>query len=417
MNMVDRLAGASSSLAFKAPCRVATTTNITLSGLQAIDGVTPTVSEHPDLRRILVKNQNLPAENGIYVCDTGPWLRALDFDSVVDFREGTRVYVYEGSTQFGAYVVSSDMDPETFEIDADNIVFTTAAASDLASLLTTRGDLVVRGASAVQRLALGTSGYHLQSDGTDAGWAGFLQSGTGTATRTWQDKARDLVSLKDWGAVGDGTTDDTTAVTNADADTRAKFAPPGIYHTTIGPTDLDGPYWGFGQIRDSGNNLRAPWANHLKAAPSSLGDHDSILTAFNGDISGIQIAMEHWVSGAATLGQPATGYEIDPETSPIYINAFNTSGHNQSTSGNDGRTGSAMLHLKYHHDGQGDYGGIFVNGLVSGSKPGATSFLASPAGAVIYGQVFAAASSAYLNIIELNSVDNGFQAEIGRAHV
>jgi len=40
-----------------------------------------------------------------------------------------------------------------------------------ASTLTTRGDLITRGASAPQRLALGTSGKVLTSDGTDAAWA------------------------------------------------------------------------------------------------------------------------------------------------------------------------------------------------------------------------------------------------------
>src|SRR5690606_4750613 len=38
------------------------------------------------------------------------------------------------------------------------------------SLFTTRGDLIARGASAPQRLALGTAGYVLGSDGTDAVW-------------------------------------------------------------------------------------------------------------------------------------------------------------------------------------------------------------------------------------------------------
>ena len=39
------------------------------------------------------------------------------------------------------------------------------------TLLTTRGDLIRRGASAPERLALGASGYVLTSDGTDAAWA------------------------------------------------------------------------------------------------------------------------------------------------------------------------------------------------------------------------------------------------------
>jgi hypothetical protein len=41
---------------------------------------------------------------------------------------------------------------------------------------------------------------------------GFLQSGTGAVARTLQDKGRDGVSVKDFGAVGDGTTDDSAAV-------------------------------------------------------------------------------------------------------------------------------------------------------------------------------------------------------------
>lgn len=41
---------------------------------------------------------------------------------------------------------------------------------------------------------------------------GFIASGTGAAARTVQAKLRDVVSVKDFGAVGDGSTDDTVAV-------------------------------------------------------------------------------------------------------------------------------------------------------------------------------------------------------------
>jgi hypothetical protein len=40
----------------------------------------------------------------------------------------------------------------------------------------------------------------------------FLQSGIGAVTRTAQSKLRDAVSVKDFGAVGDGTTDDTAEI-------------------------------------------------------------------------------------------------------------------------------------------------------------------------------------------------------------
>lgn len=50
---------------------------------------------------------------------------------------------------------------------------------------------------------------------TDSEWLSFRQAGTGAVTRTAESKMRDLVSVKDFGAVCDGVTNDSMAVQTA----------------------------------------------------------------------------------------------------------------------------------------------------------------------------------------------------------
>lgn len=78
---------------------------------------------------------------------------------------------------------------------------------------TTQGDIIFFDGVNNVRLGASTAGYLLQTNGVGSSptWAGFLQAGTSAVTRSWQDKNRDIVSVKDFGAVGDGTTDDTAA--------------------------------------------------------------------------------------------------------------------------------------------------------------------------------------------------------------
>lgn len=76
------------SSTYKRSVRVATTANITLSGVQTIDGVTVAAGD-----RVLVKNQTTAAQNGIYVVSSGAWTRAADADN---------------SSEIGAAVVAVD---------------------------------------------------------------------------------------------------------------------------------------------------------------------------------------------------------------------------------------------------------------------------------------------------------------------
>ena len=78
----------------KQSCLVATTANLTnLSGLLTIDGVTLTAGD-----RVLVKNQTLTENNGIYVAASGAWSRSSDMN-VWSEVPGAFTFIEDGSTQ------------------------------------------------------------------------------------------------------------------------------------------------------------------------------------------------------------------------------------------------------------------------------------------------------------------------------
>ena len=90
----------------------------------------------------------------------------------------------------------------------------------------------------------------------------YTPAGTGAVARTVQSKLRDVVSVKDFGAVGDGVTDDTAAIQaaiNAGAvNGKSVFLPAGVYLVTSALT-LPQQHGGieiFGEAYNSAYNLQ-----------------------------------------------------------------------------------------------------------------------------------------------------------------
>ena len=162
----DRRQGVNAGAAVKVPCRCATTGNITLSGLQTIDGVSLAADD-----RVLVKNQTTTSQNGIYRASSGAWERDRDFDGEFDVVQGSFVNILSGSTLANSWWGVSTVTP-----------LPGAAMSFTQTLL------------------------------GDASTVSFLQAGAGAVSRTTLSKLRDIISVKDFGAVGDGVADDTTEV-------------------------------------------------------------------------------------------------------------------------------------------------------------------------------------------------------------
>lgn len=135
---------------------------------------------------------------------------------------------------------------------------------------------------------------------TGSSLVGFLQSGTGASARTVQARLRDWVSVKDFGAVGDGVTDDTAALRACAAaltsDTTVVF-PAGEYliSYTGGLSDVYGedifPIKDVSNIRIVGDKATIKVVDHNIAANGGLrifvldGAQNVEITGFKFDMS------------------------------------------------------------------------------------------------------------------------------------
>ncbi|WP_447789216.1 phage tail protein [Pseudomonas farris] len=77
----------------KQSVRVATTANIALAGLQTIDAVALVAGD-----RVLVKNQTVAKDNGIYIAAAPAWVRAPDADTNAEVTSALLVSVEQGAT-------------------------------------------------------------------------------------------------------------------------------------------------------------------------------------------------------------------------------------------------------------------------------------------------------------------------------
>lgn len=120
-------------ISWKQPCAVATLTNITLSGLQTIDGHSVVAGN-----RVLVKNQSTASQNGIYVVASGAWTRALDANTWNELI--CAITFIEYGTQAGGAWFCTAQDGGTIDVTANNwSQFTTSATYTAGTGLTLTG--------------------------------------------------------------------------------------------------------------------------------------------------------------------------------------------------------------------------------------------------------------------------------------
>lgn len=155
----------------------------------------------------------------------------------------------------------------------------------------------------------------------------FTPTGTGAATRTSYDKLADMISVKDFGATGDGLTDDTNAFINALAAHDSVFVPAGEYLVTATITLGERKtLLGAGQhsvIKGQSNSFNII---EIPADFATLG----ALRIENGDIalllkSGLSRPVVQTSVFDVTLWSPNIGIQLDGGSSldyPCYWNNF-----------------------------------------------------------------------------------------------
>ena len=164
------------------------------------------------------------------------------FDANGNPLSGGKLYTYAAgtTTPLATYTDSSAGTPNTNPVilDSRGEANVWLASSLYKFKLTTSADVEVW---TVDNVSTGNADVlALLAASNGSSLVGFLQSGTSATARTVQSKLRDFVSVKDFGATGDGTTDDSAAIVTASATGKYVFFPEGTYRigTNISPASI-----------------------------------------------------------------------------------------------------------------------------------------------------------------------------------
>ena len=139
----------------------------------------------------------------------------------------------------------------------------------------------------------------LLASSTGSSLIGYNQGGTGSVSRTVQARLQDTVSVKDFGAVGDGTTDDTAAIQAALNANLAVYFPPATY--LVSALTLQG----FQKISGYGATLQAstPTGKILTCPTGTGGVQTTNYTEISGlSINGYSSSISSGSVGIYTIG-------------------------------------------------------------------------------------------------------------------
>lgn len=361
---VDTLAA---GLTWKQAALVGTTANITLSGLQTIDGVSLAAGN-----RVLVKSQTNAAENGIYIADSADWNRALDADTwdeyvgAVIFVEsggqsgtawyssaqpggtlGTTAINWSNFSVSGAYYAGTGLSlvGHTFSITNTGVTATTYGSATSVPVIAVNAQGQITSATNTSILipntqvtGLGTMSTQNASnvaitggaiDGTTLGatTASTVRGTTITATTQFNGPATGLTGTASGLSIGGNAATATTAGSATTATTATNLAGGGVnylpYQSASGTTGFIAPSSGVLQYNGSGlTYTTAPTltGTNFSGIPNSALTNSSItLGTTSVSLGGTATTISGLVLSGASIDNAAPYLTYAATTSPTYV--------------------------------------------------------------------------------------------------
>jgi hypothetical protein len=161
-------------------------------------------------------------------------------DKLLKFDSDGNIEAADPSVVVGGAAITANFVNNTFTGDGSRTAFTTtvAAGSKNNTQVYIDGVYQLKSSYSVSgtTLTFGTApsldseieviiGNAIDTADSDSSNINYNQGDTGAQTRTVESKLQDFVSVKDFGAVGDGSTDNTLALSNAQASGKLLFVP------------------------------------------------------------------------------------------------------------------------------------------------------------------------------------------------
>ena len=221
---------------------VASTANIDIAtgGLLTIDGVVLSAGQ-----RVLVKDQSLPKENGIYDVGLGTWVRASDANTFVELV-GATTFVSGGPTNIGKTFLCDSLAGGTINVDPVNwIVFSSGLGTVTSVGLTMPAPFTVASSPVTTS---GTLAVSLSAQTANLVFAGPV--GGGAATPAFRNLAATDIPNIDASAVTSGTFTANRIPTALNSHTFT-----GITPDTDATRDLGGPSLRWANIYSADLNL------------------------------------------------------------------------------------------------------------------------------------------------------------------